>query len=51
MSLTGFFLAEALLVVYDQADLDAQRRRVGHPADFAFLDVEDGFADTVTYIL
>ena len=43
--------ARRFLVEHDQAHLDAQRRRVGQPAQLALLDVEHRLAEPVAHVL
>ena len=49
--LDGLRRAAGFLVVNDQADLDANRRRVGQAAHLAFLDVETGLAEAIAHVL
>ena len=46
-----FLLGGTLLVINDQADLDAQRRRIGHTAQFAFPDIKRSIPEFIADIL
>ena len=49
--LDGLLGAGGFLVEHDQAHLDAQRRRVGQPAQLALLDVEHRLAEPIAHVL
>ena len=49
--LDRFWRATRLLVIDDQAYLDADRRGIGQPTHLTFLDVKYGLAQSIAHVL